>query len=169
MNKVLTYSNTLFNIANKYDLLNQITSDLGKIKYLYKTESNFRLLFESKRINNETKQNILKSVFATFDDVVVEFLCILIKQKYSKYLIQIIDKFTKLANKARDANEVEVITANKLEDNVITDLSNKLNCSVKTTIDQSIIGGIKLRKGNKIFDNSISFQLNNLKKTLYNV
>ncbi len=169
MNKISTYSNTLFNISNKYDLLTQTTSDLGKIKHLYKTEPNFRLLFESKRINNKTKQNILKSVFTAFDDVVVEFLCIIIEQKYSKYLIQIIDKFTKLANKVRNANEVEIITANQLDDNVITDLSNKLNCTVKTKIDQSIIGGIKLRKGNKIFDNSISFQLNSLKKTLYNV
>ena len=169
MNKISTYSNTLFSIANKHNLLNQITSDLGKIKLLHKTESHFRLLFESKRINNETKQNILKSVFTTFNDVVVEFLCIIIEQKHAQYLIQIIDKFTKIANKARDANEVEIITANKLDDDVITDLSNNLNCTVKVKIDQSIIGGIKLRKGNKIFDNSISFQLNNLKKTLYNV
>ena len=169
MNKVLTYSNTLFNIANKYDLLNQITSDLGKIKYLYKTESNFRLLFESKRINNETKQNILKSVFTTFNDVVVEFLCIIIEQKHAQYLIQIIDKFIKLSKKAQHAHEIEVITANQLDENLINELSSKLNCTIKTTIDQSMIGGIKLRKGNTIFDNSISFQLNNLKKTLYNV
>ena len=169
MNKISTYSNTLFNVAKKHNLLDQITADLGKVKHLYRMEAKFRLLFESKRINNEAKQAILKSVLAAFDKVVVEFLCIIIDHKYSKYLIRIIDKFTQLANKTRDANEVEIITANQLDNNVITDLSNKLNCSVKITIDQSIIGGIKLRKGNKIFDNSISFQLNNLKKTLYNV
>ena len=169
MNKVLTYSNTLFNIANKYDLLNQITSDLGKIKYLYKTESNFRLLFESKRINSETKQTILKNVLSSFENIIVEFLCIIIDQKSSKRLIQIIDKFIKLSRKAQHAHEVEIITADQLDENLINELSNKLNCTIKTTIDKSMIGGIKLRKGNKIFDNSISFQLNNLKKTLYNV
>ena len=169
MNKISTYSNTLFNIANKNNLLDQIELELGKIKHLYKTEPNFRLLFESKRINNETKQTILKSVLDTFEDVVVGFLCILINQKSSKYLIEIINKCTKLSNKAQHANEVEIITAGILDDNIITALSKKLNCTVQTTVDKSIIGGIKLRKGNKIFDNSISFQLSNLKKTLHNV
>ena len=169
MNKISTYSNTLFNIASENNLLDQINLDLGKIKYLYKTEPNFRLLFESKRINSETKQTILKNVLTTFENVIVEFLCILIDQKCSKYLIQIINKFIKLSNKARHANEVEIITADQLDEGLINELSKKLNCTVKTTIDKSMIGGIKLRKGNKIFDNSISFQLNNLKKTLYNV
>jgi len=169
MNKISTYSNTLFNIANENHLLDQITLDLGKIKYLYKTEPNFRLLFESKRINNKIKQTILKNVLGSFDNVIVEFLCILIDQKCSKHLIQIINKFIKLSNKARHANEIEIITADQLDASLINELSNKLNCTIKTTIDKSIIGGIKLRKGNQIFDNSISFQLNNLKKTLYNV
>ena len=169
MNKITIYSNTLFNIASKNDLLDQITLELGKIKYLYKTEPNFRLLFESKRINNESKQAIIKNILTTFEIVVVEFLCIIINQKCSKYLIQIIDRFMKLSKKIQHANEIEIITANQLDENLIGDLSNKLNCTIKTKIDKSMIGGIKLRKGNKIFDNSISFQLSNLKKTLHNV
>tara|TARA_Y100000590_G_C15161885_1_gene803878 strand:- start:57 stop:566 length:510 start_codon:yes stop_codon:yes gene_type:complete len=169
MNKISTYSNTFFNIANENHLLDQIMVELGKIKYLYKTEPNFRLLFESKRINSEIKKTILKNVLSSFENVIVEFLCILIEQKCSKYLIQIIDKFIKLSKKAQHAHEIEVITANQLDENLINELSRKLNCTIKTTIDKSMIGGIKLRKGNTIFDNSISFQINNLKKTLYNV
>ena len=169
MNKITIYSNTLFNIASKNDLLDQITLELGKIKYLYKTEPNFRLLFESKRINNESKQAIIKNILTTFEIVVVEFLCIMINQKCSKYLIQIIDRFMKLSKKIQHANEIEIITANQLDENLIDELSSKLNSTIKTTIDESMIGGIKLRKGNKIFDNSISFQLSNLKKTLHNV
>ena len=93
----------------------------------------------------------------------------MINQKCSKYLIQIIDRFMKLSKKIQHANEIEIITANQLDENLIDELSSKLNSTIKTTIDESMIGGIKLRKGNKIFDNSISFQLSNLKKTLHNV
>ena len=93
MNKISIYSNTLFHIANENNLLKNITLELGKIKYLYKTVPNFRLLFESKRIDSEIKQTILKNVLSSFDNVIVEFLCIIIDQKSSKRLIQIIDKF----------------------------------------------------------------------------
>ena len=65
--------------------------------------------------------------------------------------------------------QVELITVDKLSDELINDLSTKLNCEIKPSIDKSIIGGIKIRKGNQIFDNSISFQINHLKKTLYNL
>ena len=99
----------------------------------------------------------------------MEFLCIIIDQKSSKYLIQIIDKFINLSHKVQHAHEVEIITVDQLDENLINELSYKLNCTIKTTIDKSMIGGMKLRKGNTIFDNSISFQINNLKKTLYNV
>ena len=135
MNKITIYSNTLFNIASKNDLLDEITLELGQIKYLYKTEPNFRLLFESKRINNESKQAIIKNILTTFEIVVVEFLCIIINQKCSKYLIQIIDRFMKLSKKIQHANEIEIITANQLDENLIGDLSNKLNCTIKTKID----------------------------------
>ena len=169
MNKIAKYSNTLFNIVNQNNLLTKTTLQLKKIKSLYKTEPNFRLLVESKRIATDTKKTILKNVLDVFEDVVVEFLCILIEQKSSKYLIQIIDKFLKLSSIEQNKNELEIIAANQLSDDVIDQISKQLNCMIKVSIDQSIIGGIKLRKGNKIFDNSISFQLNSLKKTLYNV
>ena len=169
MNKITTYSNTLFNLANNNDLLNQITLELNKIKYLYKTEPNFRLLFESKRLQGREKQSILRNILTNFEAVVVEFLCIIINQKNSKHLIQIIDQFIKLSHKKQNANEVEITTAEQLDQNLIDVLTKKLNCTIKFKIDKSIIGGVKLRKGNKIFDHSISFQLSNLKKTLYNV
>ena len=169
MNKITKYSNTLFNIVNQNNLLVQTRLQLKKIKSLYKTEPNFRLLFESKRIAIDTKKTILKNVLHSFEDIVVEFLCILIEQKSSKHIIQIIDKFVRLANTEQNKNELEIITATQLTDDVIEQLSKQLNCLIKTSIDKSMIGGIKLRRGNKIFDNSISFQLNNLRKTLYNV
>ena len=50
-------------------------------------------------------------------------------------------------------------------------ICNKLNSNPKINIktDPNIIGGIKLRVGNKIFDNSVSYQIKQLKKTLHNM
>ena len=87
----------------------------------------------------------------------------------SKYLISIIDKFLTLSYIELHANEIEITSAQQLDEELKQFLVRKLNCAPKTTIDSSMIGGLKLRKGNKIFDNSISFQLNQLKKTLYNM
>lgn len=169
MNKISTYSNTLFNIVEKNALLSKITEQLNQIKYLYKAEPDFRLLCESKRIDQTVKKDILNNVFESFEPIVREFLYILINQKCSKHIIQIIDKFQKIVDKKQGVDKIEIIVAKQLDGNAIQELSKQLNSKLKITIDESIIGGIKLRKGNKIFDNSIALQINSLKKTLYNV
>ena len=50
-------------------------------------------------------------------------------------------------------------------------LYNKLNSNpaINVVEQPEIIGGIKLRIGNTIFDNSIGYQINELKKTLHNM
>ena len=166
--KVAKYSNILYTLSNKNNLLDKVSSQMALIKHLYKKEPNFRLLFETKRINSETKQNIIRQIFKGFEIVVIEFSCIIIQQKDSLHLINIINKFIILANKKLYANKIEIIVAKPLDEDITQSLIKELNHSIKVTVDPSMIGGIKLRKGNKIFDNSISCQLNNLKKTLYN-
>ena len=90
MNK---YPNTLFNLTKKIGMLEKITVELEKIKYLYRNEPIFKLLFETKRINQEEKKKIIKNTLIGFEPVVSEFLSILIDKKISKDLINIIDKF----------------------------------------------------------------------------
>ena len=163
------YPNTLFNLAKKIGMLKKITVELEKIKYLYRNEPIFKLLFETKRINQEEKKKIIKNTLMGFEPVVSEFLSILIDKKISKDLINIIDKFLNLSKKESYAHEIEITTSEQLDDTTQQLLSQTLNCNLKMTVDSSIIGGMRLRQGNKIFDNSISYQLNQLKKTLYNL
>ena len=78
------------------------------------------------------------------------------------------DSFS-LANKDLDNTKIEIITAQNLTKELLESLERKLNCEIQLTINPNIIGGIQLRQGNKIFDNSIVYQLNQLKNTLYNL
>ena len=168
-NQITKYSNTLLDLSNKSNLLDNVNLQMVIIKNLYKKEANFRLLFETKRINNGTKQNIIRKILADFDYVVVEFLCILIQQKGSHHLIKITDRFLILAKKELHANEIEITIAKHLDETTIKSLTERLKYTINVIIDPSVLGGIKLRRGNKIFDNSISYQLSNLKQTLYNL
>jgi len=168
-NQINKYSNALFNVAKKGGQLDKISAELENIKYLYRKEPTFKLLFETKRINQKIKKNIIKNILVNFDSFISELLYILIDNKDSKILINIIDKFQNLSKKEHSTSEIEIITSAKLDDTTQQFLSQKLNCNLKATVDASMIGGLRLRQGNKIFDNSISYQLKQLKKTLYNL
>ena len=168
-NKATKYSDALFNVAKQHNIIKKLDNQLTVIKTLYKKEASFRLLFESKRIDEGTKHTIIKNILIGFENVIVEFLCILVTHKQTGHLINIINKFLNLAKKELNAKKIEVITAKQLDKDTISQLFGQLNYKVETTIDTSIIGGMKIKHGNNIFDNSISYQLNQLKKKLHNM
>ena len=70
---------------------------------------------------------------------------------------------------------VEIITANEIENSQLEHIQDAIYAKlgfkpkINKVTDSKLIGGMKLRIGNKIFDNSISYQINQLKKTLHNM
>ena len=109
------------------------------------------------------------------DPLTLEFLNIIIENNYSNELLNIISRFNHLSESQLGLNKVDIITATKLSDEEIKSLSIKIDGilnnspSVNNIEDPSIIGGLKLRVGNNVFDNSVSYQINQLKKTLHNM
>jgi F-type H+-transporting ATPase subunit delta len=168
-NQAIKYSNTLFDVSKKYNQLKSITPQLESIKILYKSESSFRLLLESKQIKLDIKKQILASVLESYEDLVKEFIYILLDNKLTNQLVTIINRFFNLASKDLDNTKIEIIAAQNLTKELLESLEKKLNCEIQLTVNPNIIGGVQLRQGNKIFDNSIAYQLNQLKNTLYNL
>ena len=163
------YYNSLFNLCVKHDNLDLVCNELKLVKYLLKKESCFRLLFDSKKLTDKNKCLIIRNTLNEFHDIVLEFLCIIIVNKKTKSLMEIINKFLRLASKELSKKKIEVYTADKIPTKDLEKLFQSLNFEIETKIDKSLIGGIKIKHENKIFDNSIQYQLNQLKKTLHNV
>ena len=169
------YAKTLFEVSNKADCLKLIQNQLNSISYLFNKVPAFRLVLITKRIDNQNKVNILKNALKMFNPLIVEFLSIIVINNQTNNLLNIISRFNRLVNLQSDIKEIDIITANKLDEQEIQALSqticNKLNSNPKinTLNNPDLTGGIKLRIGNKIFDNSISYQINQLKKNLHNM
>jgi len=168
-NQATKYSNILFNISKKYNLLDILVPQIISIKDIYKGESAFRLLCESKQITIDVKKEIINNVFSQYEDVLKEFVCIVIDKKLTSQFLNILNRFLSLAKKELETQEIEIVSANKIADDILSHISDTLNCKIHLTVNPDIIGGVQLRQGNKIFDNSISYQLNQLKNTLYNL
>ena len=66
-------------------------------------------------------------------------------------------------------NKIDIITANPMNDEMLSQLFGDSQYTINNIIDSSIIGGIKIKHENTIIDNSVICQLNQLKKTLHNM
>ena len=169
------YAKILFDLCKKANNISKIHAQLKLVAYLFNKVPAFRLVIITKRLKNDDKINIIVKSLYLFDLTVIEFVTIIIKNNRINHLINIIDRFNRLVHAHSNMNNIEITTATKLSDEDLQSLSNiigqKLQISPKINalIDTKIIGGIKLRIGNNIFDNSIHYQINQLKKTLHNM
>ena len=169
------YAKTLFDICTNANCINSINQELKILANLYNKSSAFRMVLITKRLNNKDKVEIVSKTLKSFNAIIIEFLSIIISNNQSNKILDIISKFNYLVNTHADLKDVEITTANSLNEESISSLIENLKLHLKTKqkikikTDQKIIGGIKLRIGNTIFDNSVSYQIKQLKKTLHNM
>jgi F-type H+-transporting ATPase subunit delta len=106
-------------------------------------------------------------------DVISEFAKLLAKKNQLKLLPKIIEKFNGIWNKENGIVEAEVISREKLSN----ELSNKLrNCVsnkykakevlINNIVNESLNGGIIIRVGDEVMDGSVDRQLRELRKSL---
>jgi len=175
MHNAHKYAKAIFNIANKANKITEIQKEFQFIANLYKKNSAFRLLFITKRIDSNQKNEILNKILNMLSPLTLEFLKIIINNNQSNELLNVIKKFNHLSESYWGVNKVNIITATKLGDQELNELSQALSRILNNSplinniTDPNIIGGIKLRVGNNVFDNSVNYQINQLKKTLHNM
>ena len=169
------YAKTLFDLSLKANSVSKIKNELKVVAYLYSKVSAFRLVFITKRIDVEKKSNILSNALGKFEPLVVEFILILINNNQTNNLLDIIYRFNNMSNSDSSSKKVEITTANELDNLQLEHIQNAIYSKlgfkpkINKMTDSKLIGGMKLRIGNKVFDNSISYQINQLKKTLHNM
>jgi len=169
------YAKALFNVSNKTDNVLSIKKELQLILYLYKKSSAFRLVLITKKIDTKQKSEIISKTLSMLNPLTIEFLNIIINNNQSNQLLNIINKFNYITEAQLGNNRVDIITAHPLSEEELNSLSHTISGilnsspSVNNITQSEIIGGMKLRVGNNVFDNSINYQINQLKKTLHNV
>jgi len=169
------YAKILFELGEKANCISMLQSQLKSLQYLFNKVPAFRLVLITKRLDNQNKINIVKNTLTMFDPLILEFISIIINKNQINNLLNIISRFNRLVHTHSSIQEVDIITAQQLPDedmlNLSESISAKLDSKPKINIlhDPQIIGGVKLRIGNKIFDNSVGYQIKQLKKTLHNV
>lgn len=85
--------------------------------------------------------------------------------KKVKYIVR---EFEKLAKEAEGIVRIEIKTAKKVSDSIITTIEKVFGDKVESIVstDESLIGGVVVKKGNTIIDGSVKTQLNKLQTTL---
>ena len=167
------YTRALYNVAVQQEDVKEVSNRINYIVNVMKAVPEFSQFLQTHQISVRNKITILKNVLhenisllevELLSDI-LEYNNILILPDIAKYFEYLIETDSDLVNMTiTSATELSADEVEHIKYNIESQLNKKVD--VRTKIDKSLIGGIKLRVGNIVVDNSISRRLDMLKNTL---
>ncbi len=168
------YAQALFDLAIEQKALAPIEGDLKALKGALAESADLRRLLENPGFTAEDKARGLAAIAdkAKFNATTKKFLGLLAANRRASHLGAVITSFEKLSAEHRGVVSAEVVTALPLssaqEKGVAAALRQALgkDPEISTRVDPSILGGIKVRVGSRLFDASLKSRLDSLKFAL---
>ena len=167
------YASAIGEIAEEHNNFDYWSTLLSDASILY-NDSDSQALFHSNEITDEQFQSLIVDIFTGINQQGINFMKLLKKKNRLKLIPSINSYFQEIVDKKDNVIRGEIVTAINFESNLSSIeelLSKKLNKKVilNALADESIIGGIKLRIGDRLFDGTIRARLNKLKASLLDV
>jgi F-type H+-transporting ATPase subunit delta len=160
------YAAALFELARESQMVDAVRDDLSALTQVAKTEREFLEINVSPYFSQESKGQLLQTLFAGHvAGLTMDFLQVVSKHNRMAYLPQIADEYERLRDAYVGCSLVEATFAKEMSEpeiaRFIEEIKAAFQSEVKLTVrvDPSIIGGVILRRGDMIVDNTVKREL----------
>lgn len=167
------YAHALGLLASERGLLNRVEEDLETVRAVLEGETDFRKVFMDQRVPAEQKRKLVQTLFGKrLSQETVNFLLLLIRKRRETHLPDMIDGYISYANHLRGILDVEVISAQELDEKLSASLRQRLGGALgtevrlRTSINSNLLGGVQVRVGDLLIDGSAASRLARLGRTL---
>lgn len=163
---VETYTQTLLELAEQSGIVDAVATDLENVSALLSREPSFQAFLSSPYFAERTKRDLVHKVLAdNLDRMTLNFLSVVIDHNRGALLPEMIDRYRQLHRARRGYRTVTAVVAKPLRDDqkdrLAGDLAAAMDAKVdlEMRVDPSLIGGVILRFGDRMLDNSVRGRL----------
>ncbi|WP_160724185.1 F0F1 ATP synthase subunit delta [Bacillus sp. USDA818B3_A] len=167
------YASALFQIAKEQQILSQVEEDLRVVKEVLEYNADLKAVLKSSKLTIDKKKEIVKNAFASVNVYVLNTVLILIDRHREEQIVEVTDQFLELADEAMGIAEAQVYSVSALTDAQREALSatfaakiGKKSLRIENIVDSNLLGGLRLRIGNRIYDGSLRGKLDRLERKL---
>lgn len=168
------YANALLELAQADGVLEKVERDLQDVKAMIGASADFRSLIRSPLLNADQQSRAMLALAdkARLQDLTKNTLGVLIQNRRLNLLEGVIVAFGEELSRRRGEVEVQVETAEKLDDSQAQDLAKKiagalqLQVTVNAQIRPEILGGMVVTVGSRMIDHSVARKLERLKASM---
>lgn len=166
----LQYAKSLYELSKDLD---QDLNDLEVLKSCISNSNELVKVLMHPSISKEEKKELFKNLLSgKVEDYFLYFIYVLVDNERILELENIYDTFKMLVDEKKNILNCEVVSKYPLDKNIKEDLIKYLSqkyqkeIKLKETINDELIGGIKVIVQNEVIDYTIDSTLTNLKNTI---
>ncbi|MGA9226361.1 MAG: F0F1 ATP synthase subunit delta [Mesobacillus sp.] len=167
------YALALFQLSKENNLLAQVEQELRVVKEVLVNSSDLNAVLQSPKVSAAKKKEIIKDSFSQVNPFVLNTLMILIDRHRQDQMVEVVDQFVELSNEEHGIADAKVYSIRPLTQDESDALSasfaaevGKKSLRIQNIVDPELLGGLKIRIGNRIYDGSLRGKLNRLERKL---
>jgi F-type H+-transporting ATPase subunit delta len=167
-----TYARALFQSAKEHDRLHRVQEDLTDFVTAMDQVPELAALLENPEVDRGAKGSVLGELLADADELVRNFLLLLVEKGRITGLREIAREFDSLVAAEERRLEVRLTTAIELSDEDAHELVGQIEqaagrkVEATRTVDPDLVGGLVLEVGSRRVDSSVRSRLDQLRRDL---
>ncbi|MFK7694805.1 F0F1 ATP synthase subunit delta [Paenibacillus sp. HJGM_3] len=167
------YAKALFEVAQQQGNVAQVEEELKGILQVIRENADYGKLLEHPNISAADKLGLVKQAFeGKVSTAVLNTLQLIVERRRESVLADLVDSYVKVANEALGQANATVVSAYPLTAEESQQVAEKFGqvtgkrIRVTNVVDASLIGGIQVRIGDRLYDGSMSGKLKRLEQAL---
>lgn len=168
------YGSALFEVAKAKDRVKEFLEEFRSISSIILENKELKTFLHHPSITADDKKKVIKEVFEKEVDIeILNLLYILIEHNRMDEIRVVYYDFKYLVYEYWKIRIAYVTTAVSMTDDEIEEIKEKLSHKYKCTIevqnivDQNVIGGVHLKVGDEVIDDTIVGRLQRMKQDLF--
>ena len=172
-----TYGDALFELAKEQDKMDELAKEVKAVQTVLAQNPEFSKLMNHPKVGKDEKLQVVKEVFETrADKELVGFLRLIVEKDRYADIDAILAYFIDRVKEEKGIGVAYVTSAvilseiqKKFVEEKLIETTKFKEMEMNFAIDETLIGGLVIRIGDKVVDSSIKTKLNELTKQLMNI
>lgn len=166
------YAKALYQAAEEAGRVEAVQRDLGEFARALEVSPELRQFMATEDVPDSRKKEVLLELTDGGEELVRNLLRLAVDKGRETEVVAIYRAFVELVERARGVVHVEVVSAvplpPELEQALRTKIESALNKTVelRLSVDKEILGGLRLRVGDRVIDASVRHRLERLRELL---
>jgi F-type H+-transporting ATPase subunit delta len=166
------YATALYQAAEESGRIAEVRRDLGEFVAALESSDELRRFLVADEVSDAQKKEVLLELTEGGDELMRNFLRLMVDKNRESELEEAYRVFIQLTEEAQGLVHVQVVSAVPLTASVQEALRKKIESSLNKTVeltltvDREILGGLRLRIGDRVADASVRHRLERLREVL---